>query len=128
MTAPPFELTRTLQAALLRMLENPGKMGQRHVVNAREGTAYVRITSRYGPDKTVVPTIDLASIDILPEWQQKGIFQEVLDMVETLAKDHGRHVYAESILSAHVLRVLERRDYESDPMLGRESLWKRPSP
>ena len=128
MTAPPSELARTLHAALLRMLENPGKMGQRHMINAREGMAYVRITSRYGPDKTVVPTIDLASIDILPEWQKKGIFQEVLDMVEELARTHGRHVYAESILSPHVLRVLGRRDYEEDPMLGRDSLWKRPSP
>lgn len=61
-------------------------------------TAYVRITSHYIQGE-MLKTIDVANVSVDEEHQGKGIFKDFLKGVEGMAKNYGRTVYVESVLS-----------------------------
>jgi hypothetical protein len=117
----PFKVTPLLSKTLETLItEQSGKFGfaKAQWVYGKEANVYVRATRRALPqdqDMVMVPTIDLASIDVGEKYQQKGVFREVLNEVERLAALHDRFVFLESVLNEHLVEALPRYGYHLIP-------------
>ena len=69
---------------------------------------YVRRSTRLlcvGAGQQMVPTLDLANLEIAQERQKQGILTLFL---KRLLLDNEEHLYVESILSDHAMRLLKR--------------------
>lgn len=69
------------------------------------------MTNRY-INNEVIPSIDVANIEIDEEYQGKGLFKELLSEIEIKAEQLGRCVYVESVLNDMLINVLPRYGYE----------------
>ena len=75
--------------------------------------AYVRVT-RHGTPKGVVPTLDVASIEVDEAHRGHGRFTRWIAKVEAMADQHNRTVFVESVLNPRLIPFLERRGYHAD--------------
>lgn len=71
---------------------------------------YLRITKRHinGQRRD---SVDLATIEVLPEFQGKGIFSAILAACENEARSRGAVVFVESVLSNIVVDKLLKEGY-----------------
>lgn len=79
--------------------------------NDKDGyKVYLRITRRHinGQQRD---SIDLATIEVLPEFQRRGIFSAILAACENEARSRGAVVFVESVLSKIVVDKLLREGY-----------------
>lgn len=79
--------------------------------NDKDGyKVYLRITRRYinGQQRD---SVDLATIEVLPEFQRKGIFSAILAACENEARSRGAVVFVESVLSKIVVDKLLKEGY-----------------
>lgn len=78
---------------------------------ATDGQLYIRIT-QHAINGEFLPTIDVSNIEVCEDCQGKGIFKQLLDTIETIAQEHNRHVFVESVLNDMLLDVLPRYGFE----------------
>lgn len=123
--AKEFSLPQKTKMALER-LTSQDLMGQRERVCAKEGTVYLRVTRRLGPNSKLVLTVELGSIDVHPKHQKQGVFNSVLDVFEEISIKTGRYFFVESIQNEVVLKAVQKRGYTPDLMLGESCYWKSP--
>lgn len=71
---------------------------------------YMRITRRFinGQQRD---SVDLASIEVLPEFQRRGIFSAILAACENEAYSRGAVVFVESVLNKIVIDKLLKEGY-----------------
>lgn len=72
-----------------------------------------------------VLTMTLANIEVDEEVQGRGMFREVLTILETLSRKNKRWVYIESVINDHVHAMLKRRGYSTD---NHSNYWWDPNP
>jgi GNAT superfamily N-acetyltransferase len=80
-------------------------------IYAEDGQLYIRIT-KHAVNGEFVPTIDVSNVEVFEEFQGKGIFKQLLDTIETIAQQHNRHVFVESVLNDMLLDVLPRYGFK----------------
>ena len=81
-------------------------------VNADEGKLFFRLTRRLLPDQEgLVPTLDLANVEVSRKFRRQGVFSRLLDHMEMRSNELGRTLFVESVLSPHVKKVLLARGY-----------------
>lgn len=113
------ELSTTLEGLIAQQEE--GRMGFARTtwIYGKEAHVFVRATKRVLPqnngENAMVFTLDLASIDVMEKYQNKGVFRQVLQEVERVAALHGRSVYVESILNDILEQALPRYGYHLLP-------------
>lgn len=71
---------------------------------------YVRKSQRY-IENEICPVIDLASIEVEPDFQRKGYFNAVLAAFEQFTAQEKFVLYVESVLSEIVRNRLEKLGY-----------------
>lgn len=91
--------------------------------NEKDGyKVYLRITTRHinGQRRE---SIDLATIEVLPEFQRRGIFSAILAACESEAKRRGAVVFVESVLNDIVVDKLLKEGYSKVEALP-DCFWK----
>lgn len=85
--------------------------GIREWVTAKEGNIYIRRTCRRS-----IQTIEIANVEIFPQFQGKGIFTELLNYIEKYAKDekYPLVVYVESVHNDRLKEFLYKRGYNTN--------------
>jgi len=73
--------------------------------------AYIRVTDRY-LGGFIVPTLDIATVDVDKEHQHQSNFTAFLTECEALAKEFMRTIYIETIVNGTLFEFLKRRGYE----------------
>ena len=116
------DLAQQVHTTLDKILSSNKRVNQ--WVHGEEGGVYLRVTSRCSPNQDMCPVIDVASIEIAEEFQHQGVFKSVLSTVEQLAKQHGRSVFVESVLSEHLLNALPKYGYQQMPYAEPPAFWK----
>lgn len=95
-------------------------------IEKKEFSAYIRVTQRYiGNEKK--NTIDIASIDVKEKYQGKGIFREILNEIEELAKNNNFTVFVECIHDKNLIEMFKRRNYifmSEDLSVGAPNVYK----
>jgi GNAT superfamily N-acetyltransferase len=86
---------------------------------------YVRNTSRYS-NGSLVKCLDVASIEVEPALQGRGLFRSWLRKAEEEAFKRGLSVFIESVLNPFLPEVLARYGYAEDRM-NPHCFWKHPS-
>lgn len=105
---PPLSadsIIETYRQALLEFLQGPRR--NQHVV-AGPVTTYLRKSARPLEGK-IEQALDLASIDIKPAWQQKGLAGRILDLLE--AENPFPILFVESVVNKTFEAFLARRGY-----------------
>lgn len=70
-------------------------------------------------------TLDIGSVEVPEEHQQKGVFTQWLGLAERVAKKAGRAVYVENVLNADLARFLAKRGYQKvDPHESTPSFYR----
>ncbi len=102
---------------------NLERINQHHIFNARTWVRlpnlklYVRLTTRLastapGAPLTPVPTLDLASMEVVPTAKQgKGILTRYAANIEKLADELNLHIYVESVLQERFAKFWINRGY-----------------
>lgn len=72
--------------------------------------AYLRVSQRFHIGSAVL-ALDVASVDIAPQHQGKGIFSCFLKTVEQVAVERNLYVFVESIMSPLLVEYLPTRGY-----------------
>ena len=98
-------IIETYRQALLEFLEGPRR--NQHVV-AGPVTTYLRKSVRPNEGK-IEKALDLASIDIKPAWQQKGLAGRILELLE--AENPFQILFVESVVNKDFEAFLARRGY-----------------
>lgn len=105
---------KKLKEEVLSWIDSASQENRRSVsqwVYADDGKLFIRLTNRY-INNEVIPSIDVANIEIDEEYQGKGLFKELLSEIEIKAEQLGRCVYVESVLNDMLINVLPRYGYE----------------
>lgn len=85
---------------------------------------YVRQTNRL-LDNERRATLDIGSVEVAEEHQQKGVFTQWLGLAERTAKKANRAVYVENVLNGDLARFLAKRGYKKvDPNESTPSFYK----
>ena len=78
-------------------------------------TSYCRKSFRGYPlvegKLSTMNAIDIASIEVSPDYRGQGMFTQFLDAFEEIAKEKGYAVYVESILEKRLNKFLSNRGY-----------------
>lgn len=78
-------------------------------------TCYLRKTVRYCSKLArLVPTIDIATIEVVEKHRSKGNCGRFLEGMAGLAKKYGRHLFVECVHNELLADMLIRRGYEED--------------
>jgi GNAT superfamily N-acetyltransferase len=79
--------------------------------NEKEGyKVYIRITNRF-INSQLRECVDLSNIEVLPEFQNTGIFSSILSACENEAKNRNAVVFVESVLNDIVANKLIKEGY-----------------
>jgi GNAT superfamily N-acetyltransferase len=76
-----------------------------------EGKVYIRTTQRMIAPGEICPTIDVATVEIDEEFQNQGVFKELLQMVEQKAQQYNRTVFLENVLNEVLIQPLQNYGY-----------------
>jgi ribosomal protein S18 acetylase RimI-like enzyme len=101
----------TLFKALPREKPRFGPVFRGWLENYKDGyKVYLRITRRYinGQQRD---SVDLANIEVLPEFQRRGIFSAILAACENEAQSRDAVVFVESVLNKIVVDKLVKEGY-----------------
>lgn len=104
------DLAQKLSIQLDRLCSKNSPIPQRLWVYGDEGKVYIRITQRM-MDHAIAPTIDLATVEIDEEFQNQGVFKELLNVVEQKAVQYNRQVYLENVLNEVLIAPLQKYGY-----------------
>ena len=113
----------TLFKALPREKPKFGPVFRGWFENEKDGyRVYLRITRRYinGQQRD---SVDLATIEVLPEFQRRGIFSAILAACENEAHSRGAIVFVESVLNKVVVDKLFKEGYNEAANLP-NCFWK----
>lgn len=83
---------------------------------------YLRITQRY-INRRIVKTIDLATINVIEDKQNQGVFRRFLSGMEALAEDLDRVIYIENVLNPRFAEFFRRRGYTEIDTDGVPCFW-----
>lgn len=121
------DLAQKLANELDLLCSKNSPMPLRQWVFGNEGKVFVRVTCRALGTTTLTPTIDLSSVEIDEEFQNQGVFKDVLRVVESKAQQYDRHVFVENVINSVLLNPLNKYGYIQ---IGDEipSFSKAPSP
>lgn len=87
-----------------------GLMGVTSWLYYEEFSVFIRIT-KHLLHGDFCETIDISNISVHSEYQKQGVFKQFLADIESLAVEHNKVVYVESILNDHLLNYLVKKDY-----------------
>lgn len=104
------DLAQKLSIQLDTLCSKNSPIPQRLWVYGDEGKVYIRITQRM-IDHAIAPTIDLATVEIDEEFQNQGVFKELLNVVEQKAVQYNRQVYLENVLNEVLIAPLQKYGY-----------------
>lgn len=79
-------------------------------IEKKEFAAFIRVTQRYIENEKK-NTIDIASIYVKEKYQGQGVFREILNEIEELAKNNNFTVFVECIHDKNIIEMLKRRNY-----------------
>lgn len=105
------DLTEKLAQQLDTLCTENSSVPQRIWVYGNEGKAYIRTTRRLIAPGEIAPTIDLATVEIDEEFQNQGVFKELLQMVEQKAQQYNRAVFLENVLNEVLIAPLQKYGY-----------------
>lgn len=93
------------------VIQAEGKfLGCRQWIYSPYFEVYVRVTTRY-INGSMKDTIDVATIEVREEHQNRGYATAIFEYVEKLAKKYNRTVFVENVLSEILDTMLGRRGY-----------------
>lgn len=104
-------LTEKLSQQLDVLCTQNSPIPQRIWVYGDEGKVYIRTTQRMIAPGEIHPTIDLATIEIDEEFQNQGVFKEILQMVEQKAQQYNRTVFLENVINEVLIQPLQNYGY-----------------
>ena len=87
---------------------------------------YIRVTQRF-IGGGIVPTIDVASIEVEESQRGRGRSSALFELVERVADRATRIVYVECVLNRRFADWLQRRGYTRLPGEGSPSFYRRAS-
>lgn len=92
-----------MEAWKKRMLDmiatvDSGRINERSWIKHGPLKAYVRVSTRL-INGEIKGTVEVASVEVIPDERGKGVFSSWLREVEDMAKQHKRAVYIESVLN-----------------------------
>ena len=98
-------------------------MPRRHTFYGDTFMVYVRVTRRYillpRKRKPVhVKTVELANIQVKPEFQRRGICKCIIGGLQSIAHESGRVFYVENVLNEHLNVYLPRAGFLRTRMHG----------
>lgn len=105
------DLTKKLAKELDALCTKNSPIPQRMWVYGNEGKVYIRTTQRMTSPGNIQPTLDLATVEIDEEFQNQGVFKEVLQMVEHKAQQYNRTVFLENVLNEVLIAPLQKYGY-----------------
>jgi len=105
------DLTQKLAKELDALCTKKSPIPQRIWVYGDEGKVYIRTTQRMVAPGEIGPTIDLATVEIDEEFQNQGVFKEILQMVEQKAQQYNRTVFLENVLNEVLIQPLQNYGY-----------------
>lgn len=105
------DLTEKLAQQLDTLCTKNSPIPQRIWVYGDEGKVYIRTTRRLIAPGEIGPTIDLATVEIDEEFQNQGVFKEILQMVEQKAQQYNRAVFLENVLNEVLIQPLQNYGY-----------------
>jgi len=104
-------LTQKLAQELDVLCTKNSPIPQRMWVYGNEGKVYIRTTQRMTSPGQMQPTIDLATVEIDEEFQNQGVFKEILQLVEHKAQQYNRAVFLENVLNEVLIQPLQNYGY-----------------
>lgn len=105
------DITEKLAKELDALCTKNSPIPQRMWVYGTEGKAYIRTTQRMIAPGEIHPTIDLATVEIDEEFQNQGVFKEILQLVEQKAQQYNRTVFLENVLNEVLIKPLQNYGY-----------------
>ena len=117
-----FSLTKnTLDA--LASLEHK-KVCANQWVYGDEGKVYVRLSRRVVDGKTLQPAVDVATIEVDEEFQRQGVCTQLLIAAGQYAQQTNRVLFVESVITPHLITLLEKQGFEKCPHSEPPSFYK----
>src|SRR5690606_30188872 len=80
-------------------------------VESSEAKVYIRISKRY-IDGQITECLDLATIEVFENSQNKGVFKEILQKMEDFATKNNLLLYVENVLNDLLSEKLETYGYK----------------
>lgn len=106
-----YDLTHKLSAQLDVLCTKNSPIPQRMWVYGTEGKVYIRTTQRMTSPGQIQPTIDLATVEIDEEFQNQGVFKQILQLVEHKAMQYNRTVFLENVINEVLIQPLQNYGY-----------------
>lgn len=106
-----YDLTHKLSAQLDVLCTKNSPIPQRMWVYGNEGKVYIRTTQRMTSPGQIQPTIDLATVEIDEEFQNQGVFKQILQLVEHKAMQYNRTVFLENVINEVLIQPLQNYGY-----------------
>lgn len=85
------------------------KFSSREWFESEQFKIYIRYTPQRNINGNIITTIDIASIGVLPKFQGKGIFTNILTSIEN--RYNSTPIFVESILNKKLYHWLIKRGY-----------------
>lgn len=101
-------------STLKNMIERyKGISGVTEWIHCEKFKIFVRVTKRL-IEKDITETIDISNVVVYDEYQNTGVFKEVLNVIEQLASEHNKVIYVESIQNPILVKYLEKEGFTLD--------------
>lgn len=101
-------------STLKNMIERyKGVLGVTEWIDCDKFKIFVRVTKRL-IEKEITETIDISNIVVYDEYQNTGVFKEILSSIKTLASEYNKVIYVESIQNPILVNYLKKEGFTFD--------------
>lgn len=91
-----------------------------------DGKVFLRVNRRYLAADTILPVLELATIEVAEQCRGQGVFRQVLEHLEKQAVTLGRGVFVENTLEPILEAAMERYGYHRRANDELPSFWLGP--
>lgn len=99
----------------IREFLSAANCGKRDWLTRPWGRVYVRSAHRIYNSQIVLPTLDIANIDVKEGWRGKGCFTRWLERAEEVCWKSGRVVFVETVQEERFRNFFLKRGYKPHP-------------